>query len=119
VRRSESRNGHHPVDIDSFCDEGLANRELIGGERTGLVGAENIDTLAEYKISLDSCMMLWRNSGAELCLRCTCEAYNHIDGDRTTLKIPKSPPQLQNCNWKSKNPGDWSDWVWGNGAEMI
>jgi hypothetical protein len=55
VRGSESRNGHHPVDIDAFGDEGLADGQLIGCERTGLVGAENIDTLRTRGLALARC----------------------------------------------------------------
>jgi hypothetical protein len=43
-------------------------------------------------------MTLWRNFRAELCLRCTCEAYNDIDGDCKTLKITQiapAAPELQ------------------------
>lgn len=45
VGGGESSNGHHPVDINTFSDERLADGQLIGCERTGLVGTENIDTL--------------------------------------------------------------------------
>jgi len=45
VGRSESGDSHHPVDINAIGDEWLTDGELIGSERTGLVGAENIDTL--------------------------------------------------------------------------
>jgi hypothetical protein len=48
----ESRDGHHPVDIDTFSDERLADGELIGCERTGLVGTENIDTLQREALAL-------------------------------------------------------------------
>ena len=45
VGRSESRDGHHPVDIDTLGDIGVANAELVGSEGTSLIGAEDIDTL--------------------------------------------------------------------------
>ena len=45
VRGGESRNGHHPVDIDALGDEGLADGQLIGCERTGFVRAKDVDTL--------------------------------------------------------------------------
>jgi len=44
VGGSESGNSHHPVNIDTIGDERLPDGELIGSERAGLVGAENIDT---------------------------------------------------------------------------
>ncbi|GJC95128.1 hypothetical protein ColKHC_03954 [Colletotrichum higginsianum] len=44
VRRGESGDGHHPVDVDTLHDEGLADGQLVGGEGTGLVGAEDVDT---------------------------------------------------------------------------
>lgn len=44
VRRSESGNSHHPVDVLAFSDVGLTDRELVGSESTGLVRAENVDT---------------------------------------------------------------------------
>ena len=45
VGRSESSDSHHPVDINTLSDEWLTDGQLIGGKRTGLVGAKNIDTL--------------------------------------------------------------------------
>jgi hypothetical protein len=49
VRGGEGSDFHHPVYVNAFSDEGLADAELVGGESTGFVGAENIDTL----LSLD------------------------------------------------------------------
>jgi hypothetical protein len=45
VGRGKGSNGHHPVDVNTLSDERLADGQLIGCERTGLVRAENIDTL--------------------------------------------------------------------------
>jgi hypothetical protein len=45
VGRSKSSNSHHPVHIDAFSNERLANAKLVSSKRTSLVGAENIDTL--------------------------------------------------------------------------
>ena len=45
VGRSKSSNGHHPVDINAISDERFTDRQLVGSERTSLVGAENINTL--------------------------------------------------------------------------
>ena len=54
VRRRERGDGHHPlrrqraqrhsthVDVDTLGDEGVVNRELVGGERAGLVRAEHV-----------------------------------------------------------------------------
>lgn len=53
VGRSESGNSHHPVDINTLSHEWLTDGELIGSERTGLVGAENIDTLQETSLAYD------------------------------------------------------------------
>lgn len=44
VGRGQSGDGHHPVDVDTLHDEGLADGQLVGGEGTGLVGAEDVDT---------------------------------------------------------------------------
>jgi hypothetical protein len=52
VRGREGRDGHHPVDIDTFSDERLANRQLIGCERTGFVRAKNVNTLCTRRISI-------------------------------------------------------------------
>ena len=45
VGRGKSGDGHHPVDINTFSDVGLTDGELVGSESTGLVRAENVDTL--------------------------------------------------------------------------
>ena len=45
VGRGKSRDSHHPVDIDILSNVGLTDRQLIGSESTGLVGAKNVDTL--------------------------------------------------------------------------
>jgi hypothetical protein len=44
VGRSESGNGHHPVDIDAFSGVWLTDGKLVGSQSTGLVRAENVDT---------------------------------------------------------------------------
>lgn len=44
VGRSESGNGHHPVDILALNDVGVTDGELVGSESTGLVRAQNVDT---------------------------------------------------------------------------
>lgn len=44
VGRSESGDGHHPVDVNTLHDERLADGKLVGSEGTGLVRAENVDT---------------------------------------------------------------------------
>ncbi|GKT48036.1 uncharacterized protein ColSpa_08217 [Colletotrichum spaethianum] len=44
VRRGESGDGHHPVDVNTLHDERLADGQLVGSEGTGLVGAEDVDT---------------------------------------------------------------------------
>ncbi len=44
VRRSESSDGHHEVDINTLRGERLVNGKLVGSKGTGLVGAENVDT---------------------------------------------------------------------------
>lgn len=44
VGRSDSSNGHHPVDINTLSDVGLTDGQLVGSQSTSLVGAENIDT---------------------------------------------------------------------------
>ncbi|GJC90876.1 hypothetical protein ColLi_13714 [Colletotrichum liriopes] len=44
VGRGESGDGHHPVDVNTLHDEGLADGQLVGSEGTGLVGAEDVDT---------------------------------------------------------------------------
>jgi hypothetical protein len=52
VRGGESRDGHHPVDIDALGDEGLADGQLIGCERTGFVRAKDVDTLCTWRLAL-------------------------------------------------------------------
>lgn len=47
VRRCKCSTSHHPVDIFAFGNIGLADRQLIGCEGTGLIGAENINTLEQ------------------------------------------------------------------------
>jgi hypothetical protein len=44
VGRSESGDSHHPVDILTLSDVGLTERQLVSGQGTGLVRAENVDT---------------------------------------------------------------------------
>jgi hypothetical protein len=44
VRRGNSGDSHHPVDINTFSNVGLTDRELVGGKSTGLIRAENVDT---------------------------------------------------------------------------
>lgn len=44
VRRSESSDCHHPVDINAFGNEWLPNGKLVRSESTGLIGAENVNT---------------------------------------------------------------------------
>jgi hypothetical protein len=44
VGRGESGNSHHPVDVLALSDVGLAKRQLVGSEGTGLVRAENVNT---------------------------------------------------------------------------
>jgi hypothetical protein len=44
VGRSQSGDSHHPVDILALGNVWLTERQLVGGEGTGLVRAENIDT---------------------------------------------------------------------------
>lgn len=44
VGRGKSSDSHHPVDILALGDERLTDRELVGSEGTGLVGAEDVDT---------------------------------------------------------------------------
>ncbi|GKT88394.1 LOW QUALITY PROTEIN: hypothetical protein Ct61P_06244 [Colletotrichum tofieldiae] len=44
VGRGESGDGHHPVDVNTLHNEGLADGQLVGSEGTGLVGAEDVDT---------------------------------------------------------------------------
>ncbi|KAH6603711.1 hypothetical protein Trco_008486 [Trichoderma cornu-damae] len=43
VGGSESGDGHHPVDVLSFADEGVTDGELVGSESAGLVRAEDVD----------------------------------------------------------------------------
>jgi hypothetical protein len=54
VGGSESRNGHHPVDIDTLGDERLADGQLIGCECTCFVRAKDIDTLRALRVSIGS-----------------------------------------------------------------
>jgi len=44
VGRSQSSDGHHPVDILALSDVGLTDTKLVGSKGTGLVRAENVDT---------------------------------------------------------------------------
>ena len=44
VGRGESGDSHHPVDVLALGDVGLTERQLVGGESTGLVRAENVNT---------------------------------------------------------------------------
>jgi len=44
VRRSNGRNSHHPVHIHTLGDIGLTDGQLVGGEGSGLVRAEHVDT---------------------------------------------------------------------------
>ncbi|TLD16715.1 uncharacterized protein PgNI_01314 [Pyricularia grisea] len=44
VARGESSDSHHPVDVNALHDERLADRKLVSGKSTSLVGAENVDT---------------------------------------------------------------------------
>ena len=46
--RSQSGTGHHPVDILALGNERLTDGQLIGGESTGLVGTEDIDTSERF-----------------------------------------------------------------------
>lgn len=44
VGRGKSSDGHHPVDVNAVGDVWLTNGKLVGGEGTGLIRAENVDT---------------------------------------------------------------------------
>ena len=44
VGRGKGSDGHHPVDVDTVSDVWLTNGKLVGGEGTGLIRAENVDT---------------------------------------------------------------------------
>lgn len=44
VGRGESGDSHHPVDVLALSDVRLTERQLVSGESTGLVRAENVDT---------------------------------------------------------------------------
>ena len=44
VRRGESGDGHHEVDVNTLRGERLVDGQLVGGKCTSLVRAENVDT---------------------------------------------------------------------------
>lgn len=44
VGGSESRDSHHPVDVNALHEERLTDRKLVGGQSTSLIRAEDIDT---------------------------------------------------------------------------
>lgn len=51
VGRSKSSAGHHPVDILAFGNVWLTDGQLIGSQSTGLVRAQNINTLEYVRIN--------------------------------------------------------------------
>ena len=67
VRRSESGDGHHPVDVLALGDERLTDGKLVGSESTGLVRAENINTSKGLDGSelLDDSLLLGEVSGTD------------------------------------------------------
>lgn len=60
VGRGKSSDSHHPVDVLALSDVRLTERELVGGESTSLVRAENIDTGKRLNSSelLDNSLLL-------------------------------------------------------------
>ena len=67
VGRGESGDSHHPVDILALGDERLANGQLIGSERSSLIGAENVDTGERFNGSelLHNGLLLGEISGSD------------------------------------------------------
>jgi len=67
VRRSQSCDSHHPVDVLAFGDERLTNGKLVSGEGTGLVRTQNVDTCERLDGSqlLDNSLLLGEIGGTD------------------------------------------------------
>jgi len=67
VRRGEGGAGHHPVDILTLSDVGLADRKLVGSEGTSLVRAQDVDTGEGLNSSelLNNSLLLGEVGGAD------------------------------------------------------